>query len=391
MRNILSLLLITLFFIACGEKKQPTIDDIIASKDLQQIRAKRSELDTKVSELSADIKKLNIEIEKLDTFKRVPLVTALTIKKTVFNHYLELQGDVQTKQNVLIYPEVAGTLEAVYVKEGQKVSKGQALAKIDDAGMTQQVAQLEATTQLAKTTFERQKRLWDEKVGSEIQFLQAKTNYEASKNQLAQAKKQIDKFIIKAPFSGIIDDVIKNKGTVVAPGMGSELFRIVNLGNMYIEADIPENYITTVTKDKNVRINFPVLGKALDTKIRQTGNFINPANRTFKIEIGVPNDDRTIKPNLSAKLKINDYTNNEAILIPQSIISENAEGDQYVYVIKNIKDDKGIATQTVVKTGKTQGDVIEILEGVAVGETLIDAGARSVKNGQEVRISNQNL
>lgn len=391
MRNILSLLLITLFFIACGEKKQPTIDDIIASKDLQQIRAKRSELDTKVSELSADIKKLNIEIEKLDTFKRVPLVTALTIKKTVFNHYLELQGDVQTKQNVLIYPEVAGTLEAVYVKEGQKVSKGQALAKIDDAGMTQQVAQLEATTQLAKTTFERQKRLWDEKVGSEIQFLQAKTNYEASKNQLAQAKKQIDKFIIKAPFSGIIDDVIKNKGTVVAPGMGSELFRIVNLGNMYIEADIPENYITTVTKGKNVRINFPVLGKALDTKIRQTGNFINPANRTFKIEIGVPNDDRTIKPNLSAKLKINDYTNNEAILIPQSIISENAEGDQYVYVIKNIKDDKGIATQTVVKTGKTQGDVIEILEGVAVGETLIDAGARSVKNGQEVRISNQNL
>ncbi|NVJ89926.1 MAG: efflux RND transporter periplasmic adaptor subunit [Flavobacteriaceae bacterium] len=391
MRNILSLLLITLFFIACGEKKQPTIDDIIASKDLQQIRAKRSELDTKVSELSADIKKLNIEIEKLDTFKRVPLVTALTIKKTVFNHYLELQGDVQTKQNVLIYPEVAGTLEAVYVKEGQKVSKGQALAKIDDAGMTQQVAQLEATTQLAKTTFERQKRLWDEKVGSEIQFLQAKTNYEASKNQLAQAKKQIDKFIIKAPFSGIIDDVIKNKGTVVAPGMGSELFRIVNLGNMYIEADIPENYITTVTKGKNVRINFPVLGKALDTKIRQTGNFINPANRTFKIEIGVPNDDRTIKPNLSAKLKVNDYTNNEAILIPQSIISENAEGDQYVYVIKNIKDDKGIATQTVVKTGKTQGDVIEILEGVAVGETLIDAGARSVKNGQEVRISNQNL
>ena len=131
----------------------------------------------------------------------------------------------------------------------------------------------------------------------------------------------------------------------------------------------------------------PLLRKTLETKVRQTGNFINPANRTFRIEIGVPNSDRTIKPNLTAKLKINDYTNNEAILIPQSIISENADGEQYVYKIENLKGDVGVATQTVVKTGKTQGDVIEILEGVSVGDQLIEAGARSVKNGQEVKIS----
>lgn len=156
---------------------------------------------------------------------------------------------------------------------------------------------------------------------------------------------------------------------------------------MFIEADIPESYITDVTIGKYVEIDFPVLGKSLETKVRQTGNFINPANRTFKIEVGVPNNDRSIKPNLTAKLKINDYTNAEAILIPQSIISENANGEQYVYVIKNLNNDKGIATQTVVKTGKTQGDVIEILEGVTSGDVLIEAGARSVKNGQEVKIS----
>jgi len=340
-----------------------------------------------MQQISAEIKLLNTEIEILDTLKRVPLVTAIKLKNEVFTHFLELQGNVTTKQNVLIYPEVAGTLEKVFVKEGQKVSKGQALGRIDNGGLEQQVAQLEATTALAKTTFDRQKRLWNEKIGSEIQYLQTKTNYEASKNQLAQLKKQIDKFTIRAPFSGVIDDVIKDQGTVVAPGPGAEIFRIVNLSNMFIEADIPESYITDVTIGKYVEIDFPVLGKSLETKVRQTGNFINPANRTFKIEVGVPNNDRSIKPNLTAKLKINDYTNAEAILIPQSIISENANGEQYVYVIKNLNNDKGIATQTIVKTGKTQGDVIEILEGVTSGDVLIEAGARSVKNGQEVKIS----
>ena len=387
MKKIYSIFAIILVLSSCRGQKEQSLIDVIASKDLAQIRAKKSELDNKMQQISAEIKLLNTEIEILDTLKRVPLVTAIKLKNEVFTHFLELQGNVTTKQNVLIYPEVAGTLEKVFVKEGQKVSKGQALGRIDNGGLEQQVAQLEATTALAKTTFDRQKRLWNEKIGSEIQYLQTKTNYEASKNQLAQLKKQIDKFTIRAPFSGVIDDVIKDQGTVVAPGPGAEIFRIVNLSNMFIEAYIPESYITDVTIGKYVEIDFPVLGKSLETKVRQTGNFINPANRTFKIEVGVPNNDRSIKPNLTAKLKINDYTNAEAILIPQSIISENANGEQYVYVIKNLNNDKGIATQTVVKTGKTQGDVIEILEGVTSGDVLIEAGARSVKNGQEVKIS----
>ena len=204
---------------------------------------------------------------------------------------------------------------------------------------------------------------------------------------MAQLKKQLDKSTIRAPFSGIIDEVIKNQGNVVSPGPGSAIFRIVNLSNMYIEADVPETYITNITRGKDVEIQFPVLGKTIETKVRQTGNFINPSNRTFKVEIGVPNQDRSIKPNLTAKLKINDYTSPKAILIPQSIISENAEGKQYVYVVKNIKNNIGTAMQTVVKTGKTQGDIIEILEGISVGDQLIEAGARTVKDGQEVKIS----
>ena len=381
------LLLTTFILVSCGEKKQPTLDEVIATQDLTKIHAKKTELDKQSQEIAEKIKLLIAEIDKLDTLKRVPLVTALKAKEEVFNHYLELQGDVKTKQNVLIYPEMPGTLEKVYVTRGQNVSKGQVLATIDDGGMAQQVAQLETTTALAKTTFERQKRLWEQKIGSEIQFLQAKTSYESQKNSLEQFKKQLSKATIRAPFSGVIDDVIKEQGTVVAPGMGSEIFRIVNLDNMYIETAVPETYIKNITKGKEVQVSFPVLGKDIATKVRETGNFINPANRTFTIEIQVPNSDKNIKPNLTAKLKINDYTNQKAILIPQSIISENAEGQQYVYIITDLNGNKGIAKQTVVKTGKTQGDIIEILEGVTEGDMLIQAGARSVKNGQEVKIS----
>ena len=388
MRKIYSLVLAMFILSSCGgDKNQQSLEAVIASQNLKQIRTKKSELDKKIQEISDEIKQLNTAIEKLDTLKKVPLVTAITIKTEVFNHYLELQGDVKTKQNVLIYPEMPGRLERVYVKKGQKVKKGQSLAKIDDGGMAQQVAQMEATTALAKTTYERQKRLWDEKIGSEIQFLQAETNFKSQTNALAQLKKQLDKTTIRAPFSGIIDDVIKDQGTVVAPGPSSEVFRIVNLTNMFIEADVPETYISSITPGKTVAIEFPVLGKNLNTKVRQTGNFINPVNRTFKVEVGVPNKDRSIKPNLTARLQINDYTNPEAILIPQSIISENAEGKQYVYVIKNLQNDKGIAKQVVVKTGKSQGDIIEILEGVKVGDVLIKAGARSVKDAQEIKIS----
>lgn len=376
-----------LILAACGNKKTQTIDEVIATKNLEAIRAKRAALDAEKQTIDSQIKLLNDAIEELDTLKENPLVTVIDIKKQEYKHYLELQGDVKTKQNVLVYPEMPGQIQKIFVKVGQSVNKGQTLAKLDDGGLAQQVAQLEATVALSKTTFERQAKLWEQKIGSEIQYLQAKTNYEASQKQLEQLKIQLAKSVIKAPFTGVVDDVIKEEGVIVAPGPGSELFRIVNLGDMYIEADVPETYIATITKNKEVTIDFPILGKSLQTKVRQTGNFINPANRTFKIEIGIPNTDKDIKPNLTAKLKINDYLNPTAILVPQSIISENAEGDQYVYVIKNLDDNLGTAVQTIVTTGKTQGDFIEILSGINEGDLVIEAGARSVKNNQKVEIS----
>lgn len=389
MRKIYSLLVITILLVSCGEQKKASVQDLVSNGTIKELRARKAEITEQLANTNVDLKSINDAISKLDSVKKLPLITTITSKEEVFKHYLEVQGNVKTKQNILVYPEIPGILEHVYVQEGQRVSKGQVLAKIADGGLMQQVAQAKASAQLAKTTYERQNRLWNQKIGSEIQYLQAKTAYETQKNIFAQMKKQLAKSNVVAPFSGVIDDVLKEAGAVVAPGQGSELFRIVNLENMYIEAEIPESHIVNVTKGKTVEIYFPVLEKTIQARIRQVGNFINPANRAFKIEIGVPNSSGDIKPNLTARLKINDYTSKKAILIPQSIISENAKGQQYVYLASDKQDNKyAIAKKTIISTGKTQGDFIEVLETIASGTEIISEGARSVNDGQKVEIKN---
>jgi RND family efflux transporter MFP subunit len=274
------------------------------------------------------------------------------------------------------------------VFEGQNVSKGQLLASIDDGGMSQQIAQMKVQLSLAKTTFERQKRLWEQKIGSEIEFLQAKATYEGQQNAVNQMQSQLDKTSIRAPFSGVIDDIITEEGTVVGAGV-SPIFRLVNLENMYIEAEVPEGYLSNVTPGKIAEVFFPVLNENLITKVDQVSNFINPGNRTFKININIPNRDKHIKPNLTAKIKINDYSNKEAVLIPQSIISENSLGEQYIFLAQNINlENEAIAKKIIIKTGKTQGDFVEILEGLASNDVIVNEGARNVKDGQDVKILN---
>lgn len=386
MKHILYILLLSLITTSCGDKRE-TAADVIATNDEVKIKAKREALVNEQHELQQEIKLLEDKIYELDPEKNLPLVTTFTSKEELFDHYLELQGNVDTKQNIVIYPETQGILTKVYVKEGDKVVNGQLLATIDDGGLSQQLAQLQIQSDLAKTTFERQKRLWDQKIGSEIQFLQAKSSFESQQQMVNQLKSQLEKNSLRAQFSGIVDDVMIQQGSVVAPQ--SPVIRMVNLNDMYIETDVPESYITDVVVGKNVQIEFPVLGKTIQGKIRQAGNFINPANRTFKIEVAVPNADKMIKPNLTAKLKINDYTNNKAILIPQNIISENANGEQYIYIIENKDTDKATAHRIIIETGKTQGDFIEVISGVENNSEIIKEGARSVKDGQIVKIANQ--
>ncbi len=389
MKKILTITFAAILLSSCGGSAESSVSDLIAQGDLEALRAKKTEITEKQKGFEKDLEMLDSVIASKTGEENLPLVSTLQTETEQFDHFLELQGDVETKQNVLIYPEMQGTLQRVYVKEGQRVSKGQLLATIDDGGVSSQLAQLKTQTELAKTTYERQKRLWEQKIGSEIQYLQAKATYEANENTVKQVQSQLGKSSIRAPFSGIIDDVIKDQGTVVAPGAGSEVFRIVNLSDMYITVDVPETYLGGITKGKQAKVYFPVLGDTVVSKIRQTGNFINPTNRAFSVEIPVPNKEGNIKPNLTAKVSLNDYSSEKAILVPQGIISENAEGQQYLYVAENPEDNKAVAQRQIITTGKTQGTRVEVLSGIEPGDLLIKEGARSVKDGQTVQILNQ--
>ena len=374
-----------LFLLGCGEKG--SIQELANNGDLEAIRAKKKELTEKQKSINSEIAVLDSVISIRLGVKKLPLVTTFKADQQNFQHYVELQGDVATKQNVLIYPEVAGVLVKVYVDEGQKVNKGQLLASIADGGLSSQLLQLKTQFALSETTYKRQSKLWDQKIGSEIQFLQAKSNYESQKSAVDQLESQLAKFKITAPFSGIIDDVIKDQGTVVSPGPGAEIFRIINLSDMYLSVSVPETYISSIESGTEVKVYFPVLNKSITSKVRQTGNFINPNNRSFNIEIAVSNEDKQIKPNMTAKVKIADYLSENAVMIPQSVISENSKGEQYVFVATGVNQDEvGQVDKRIITTGKTQGDYVEVISGIKSGEHIVQEGARSVKDGQEVKI-----
>ena len=385
MKKLLYILSLSLL-ISCGEE-DTSVETIVASKDVTSIRAKKKELSEKQQEIIAQIKQLDAAIDQLDPNKKLPLVTSLTVKETLFNHYIDLQGSLQTKENLVLTPEFNGLLTSVLVKEGQYVTKGQTLARIDDGGLGQQLAQLEINAELAKTTFERQERLWEQKIGTEMQYLQAKANYEAQNKAVSQLKSNLAKTVIKAPFSGVIDDIITEQGNVVGAG-ASPILRIVNLNNMYVEVNVPERYIATVKKGAEVIVDVPVLGKSIPTVVKSASSTINAANRTYAAEVAVPNKAKDLKPNLTAKLKIKDYTSAKALLIPQSLISENANGDQYVYTLGKNDQGETIALQQTITTGKSQGSVVEVLSGLKSGYQLIEEGARSVRNEQTVKVLN---
>jgi len=377
-------ILLTSILFACGGGEEKSLEDILASKNVQEIQAKRGELSQKVNAIEGEIKQLDEALDQLDTTKKLPLVTVLNLQTEEFNHYVELQGDVMTDQNVMLFPEFQGILKKISAKMGDKVNEGQLLATVDDGGLREQLASLEYQAELAKTTFERQERLWKKNIGSELEYLNAKTTYQASQKAVEQTQEQLKKVNVLAPFSGIIDEVIAEEGELVAPGQ-TPVMRIVNLSDMYVQADVPESYIATVSQGKSVNVIFPILDTTISSIVTKSGNYINPDNRTFKVEVDLPKTKLAIKPNLISKLQINDYTNPEAILIPQSLISENSDGDQYVYLVDN-QGGKNIAKKQIISTGLQQEDLVEVVEGLSNNDQIIEEGARIVKDGQEVKI-----
>jgi membrane fusion protein (multidrug efflux system) len=377
MKKIFLLTTLSILIFSCGNKENnQSIDKLIAAKNVKELQAKKALL-------QADILKIEEALATLDTKTEEALVAVATIKDTVFNHYLEIQGSVDTKENILVQPEFSGILTALNVKAGQKVAKGQILGRVDDNGMSQQLASLENSYALAKTTFERQKNLWDKKIGSEIQFLQAQNQMIAAQKGVAQLKAQLAKTVIQAPFSGTIDEVFVEKGQVVAPSPQG-LMRIVNLNNMYVSTSVPESYIGKLKVGDQVEVFLTSLNKTYKGKVRQVGNFINPNNRSFGIEVGLPNPDNLLRPNQVAKLKIVDYSSKNAIVVPSGIIQEDGTGANYVYVVEGSNGKTGIAKKVIVEVGKSSDNVTEILSGLSADDIIVTEGVNSISNGMKL-------
>lgn len=389
MKKLLLIVGLPLLLISCGgDEETKSIDQVIESEDLSQIRAKKAELSTQQSKIAEQLDRLDEAIKKLDKNRRMDLVSIQPIQDTLFKHYAEVQGNVATDENIIIYPEFSGILTQVNVNEGDRVSKGQVLARIDAGGLQSELAQLETQERLAKTTYERQKRLWDQNIGSEMQYLEAQTNYEALQSSVQRLKSQLEKTVVRAPFSGVVDNVISEQGEVVNPGQ-NQLFRLISLDNMYIEADVPENYLSKISQGTDVKVNIGSIGREFTGKVSQVGNNINPNNRTFRIEVKVPNEKDLIKPNQIATIKLNDYTSDNAIVIPESSIQKNAMGESIVYVLEQENDKNfGVAKKVIVETGLVYNDSIEIKKGLKSGQILITDGAKNIRDGQEVKFRN---
>ena len=381
------LLLCILLFIQCGSSDKQTTAEIIESKDLAAIQTKKAEVVKSMNTLKQELESLNEVIGQLDNEQKFLLVTSIETKVAPYDHFVRFQGTLETDKNIVMYPEIPGLLKSIKVIEGQRVKKGDILAVISDSGLVDQLQQLEIQLTLAKTTYERQNRLWEQKIGSEMQFLQAKTQYLSLEKSIAQMKDQVAKTTIKAPFDGIVDHLLADVGSSLAPGM-TPVVRVINLEEMKVSAQIPEIHLNNIKKAAKVAVNIPVLNKTLPAEINAVGNFINPNNRSFRVEIGLENSAGDLKPNMTALLNINDYNNEAAILVPSKNILEDQAGAKYVYTLEAVPGQEGMykAIKTFVKTGKSSDNKTEILEGLSAGDQLVEDGIRLVKDQQLVKI-----
>lgn len=379
------LIIVSSLIFSCQSENKSVIE-VIESNNIDLIKLKREEINNKQQKIYEELNLIDLKLDELENNSKYPIVSTTKIIEQKFKHYVELQGDVKSDKVISIYPEFSGIINEIFIKSGENVGEGQILATIDDGGLKQQLSQLQITYNLAKTTYERQERLWNQKIGSEIQYLESKSMFEAQSEAIEQLNKQLSKTVIRAPFSGTVDNVIVKKGEVVYPGR-SNLMLLVNMQEMYVESKVPENYINSITKGKDVVIEAPILDMILKSKISLVANYINPLNRTYRIEAEIPDNNYKIRPNLNVKIRVNDYTNENAILILLNHINIDSNNDEYVYKIIK-KDGKNYASKTIIETGRNNGDFIEVLKGVSIGDEIVSEGARKITNNSEVKIIN---
>lgn len=376
----LILILTILTIVSCNDKKEIDTNKLIENKDISALEQKRYELVNQIDFLQKDLNTIISALNRLDSSKKRVFVTVMPVKTSKIKNKISLQSIIKTNQNIVLQPEFTGPISNIKVVEGQSVNKGDVLMIVDDGGLEQSVEFQKEQLKLSKTIFERQSRLWADKIGSEIEYLEAKTAFKTQKSRYSQLNEQLQKSVITAPFDGEIDDIFIELGELVTPGQ-SPLLRLISTSEMYLEAEVPEKYLKSVSVGTPVEIEIPVLNKKINTKVSFIGKHINTVNRTFRVVVKIKKTD-SLSPNLISTLHIFDYINNNALIIPTNIISENSDGSEYVYSVNN----NNTAQKIFIKTGNEENGYVEVIEGLKENDIIINEGARLVKEGQAVQI-----
>lgn len=372
--NKLIFAVILLFLASCAGK--------VSDPDSQEEIIKQiSEYKKEIVELNKKIAGLEVELVKAEGSAGAVPVSILKVEPEPFKHYIEVSGVAEAVQSAYISPEINGTISGIFVKDGQRVKKGDLLATISSNVIESSIKEVETSLDMAKTIYERQQQLWDKNIGSEVSYLQAKNNVESLESRLETLRAQFEMSEIRAPIDGIIDEVWVKKGEMAVPGI--QIIQLVNLDDLYINADISEAFITHIQKGEMVLVEFPSFPDiSMNVPVHRVGNVIKPANRTFRVQLLIKNENEQIKPNVLAKIKINDFSADQALLIPSIVIKQDMQGD-YLFVVSS---DDQTAKKIYVETGRSYSDKTMITKGLAPGDDVVIKGYNQISSGTRVNI-----
>jgi len=376
--RILSFLALVGLLAACGGPGAQTLEE---KKKLLQ--SKKSELQA----LNKVISKLEEEILAADpsakaAVKTVPVVTT-SLSPTTFTHFVEVQGRVEADNMVMVSPQTGGTILSLNAKEGQTVRKGQVLARLDDAIIERNIEELKTQLELAAILYEKQKSLWDQEIGTEVQYLSSKNNKEALERRLATLEEQKALTLVKAPISGTVERVIMKSGELAAPG--APILQLVNNQELSVVAELAENYSPYVRRGDQVKLHFPILNKDLQARIQRVSETINPIDRTFTVEVQLPRN-RDFKANMFAEIAINDRTLKDVVTVPVSLV-QNSDVGQYVFVAQTNEQGQAIARRVNITTGLSYDNEIVVEEGLSAGDQLITTGFKGLSDGQFISLN----
>lgn len=351
------------------------------SARLDKLRQQQAEISEEIRSLEAVQK--DSTMPDTSSFR---FVGVTQIRKEPFNHYIRVQGKVDGDQNVSVFAEVPGTVSRRFVNVGQRVTEGQVLAQLDDSQLRKQLETLETQYQFASEMFEKQQRLWEQKIGSEVQYLQSRTNKESLENQIASLNEQISKFRIISPITGTVEEVNIKPGMVVSPDPRLAAFRVVAFNNMKVTAEVSEAYSSRVNAGEKLHIIFPDISKDVEARVDFVSKYINPVNRTFIIESAIPSVEN-LKANMVAVIQINDYTNPDAIQLPMNVILTDLTGS-YVYKVRD-EDGYKTAVKQKVTIGTSYNGMAEITAGLNEGDLVVSTGFQDLVEGEYIRFGLQ--